>query len=83
MKLMRWFHKIFGTCTYAANTVYEARLETHEFHERVGLPPILAPQPPLAYSDISYDDEGDDGEEEEEDEIQPVHPRMCLCVALL
>jgi hypothetical protein len=67
---MRWFHRIFGTRAYAANTAYEACLEIHELRERACLPPIPAPQHPPAYNDISDDDE-DDEEEEEEEEIHP------------
>jgi hypothetical protein len=71
-KLTQSFHKNFGTCSYATNTAYGVHLETRELRERAGLPPIPAPQPPLAYSGNSDGDEGDD----EEEEILPAHTRL-------
>lgn len=47
-KLTWWFHKIFGTCSYAANAAYEACLEIRELRKHVGLSPIPAPHPPPA-----------------------------------
>jgi hypothetical protein len=49
-KMTEWLKAIFTTCTYAANTAYEDRLESREAireaRELAGLPPLPTIRPP-------------------------------------
>jgi hypothetical protein len=56
-KLSHWLCEIFGTCSYAANTTYEAHLEIRELCELSSIPLLEATLPPPSYSDISSDDD--------------------------
>ena len=55
-KFGKWIKAIFTTCTYAARTAYEDRLENHEANrearERAGLPPLSLVQSPSRFDDI-------------------------------
>ena len=70
-KFGRWIKAIFTTCTYAARTTYEDRLENREANqearERAGLPPLSPVQSPSKFDDIPSlsDIDSEDGEEEE------------------
>ena len=55
-KFRKWIKAIFTTCTYAARTAYQDRLENHEANqearEHVGLPPLSLVQSLLRFDDI-------------------------------
>jgi hypothetical protein len=55
-KMAEWLKAIFTTCTYAANTAYEDRLESREAireaRELAGLLPLPPIQPPPQFPDL-------------------------------
>ena len=63
-KFGRWIKAIFTTCTYAARTAYQDRLENHEANrearERAGLPPLSLVQSLLKFDDLSDIDSEDE-----------------------
>ena len=73
-KFRRWIKDIFTTCTYAARTAYEDRLENHEANqesrERAGLPPLSLVQSPPRFDNLrslsNTNSEANDDEEEQE-----------------
>ena len=70
----KWIKAIFTTCTYAARTAYQDRLENREANrearERAGLPPLSPVQTPLRFDDLPNYSKID-SEDEEEEEEQP------------
>ena len=73
-KFRRWIKAIFTTCSYAARTAYQDRLENREANrearERAGLLPLSLVQSPLRFDDLpslSEIDSKDDDEEEEQE----------------
>ena len=68
-KFGKWIKAIFTTCTYAARTVYQDRLENREANrearERVGLPPLSPVQSLLKFDDLPSLSSIDLEEEEE------------------
>ena len=74
-KFGKWIKAIFTTCTYAARTTYEDRLENceanREARERAGLPPLPPAESPLRFDDLPSlsDTDLEDEEEEEEQEF--------------
>ena len=70
-KFGRWIKAIFTTCTYAARTAYEYRLENREANrearERVGLPPLSPVQSPPRFDNLpSLSDTDLEADEEQE-----------------
>jgi len=55
-KFEKWIKAIFTTCTYAARTAYEDRLENceanREARERAGLSPLPPVESPLRFDDL-------------------------------
>ena len=79
-KFERWIKAIFTTCTYAARTAYEDRLENceanREAREHAGLPPLSPVQSPPRFDDLPSLSKIDSKEEEQE---QPeLDPHMSL-----
>jgi hypothetical protein len=80
-KMSEWIKAIFATCTYAANTAYEDRLENREAvrvaRELAGLPPLSPVRPPPQFpnlpslSDTSSEDEQPHGDAQEQHFEQP------------
>ena len=74
-KFGKWIKAIFTTCTYAARTVYQDRLENHEANqearEHVGLPPLSPVQSPPRFDDLPSLSETDSEDKEEEEQEQP------------
>jgi hypothetical protein len=80
-KMSEWIKAIFATCTYAANTAYEDRLENREAvraaRELAGLPPLAPVRPPPQFpnlpslSDTSSEDEQPHGDAQEQHFEQP------------
>ena len=68
-KFGRWIKAIFTTCTYAARTAYQDRLENHEANwearERAGLPPLSPALSPPNFDDLPSLSETDSEDEEE------------------
>ena len=66
----RWIKAIFTTCTYAARTAYQDRLENREANwedrEHAGLPPLSPIQSPPRFDNLPSLSEIDSEEEEEE-----------------
>ena len=84
-KFGRWIKAIFTTCTYAARTAYEDRLENseakREAREHAGLPPLSLVQSPPRFDDLpslSEIDSEDEDEEEQEQEQPELDPHMSL-----
>jgi len=79
-KFGRWIKAIFTTCTYAARTTYQDRLENREANqearEHVGLPPLSSVQSPPRFDDLHNLSE--DEEEEEEHEQLELDPHTNL-----
>ena len=77
-KFGRWIKAIFTTCTYAARTAYQDRLENREANqearEHARLPPLSLVQSPPRFDDFPslsvIDSEDEEEEEEEEKEEQ-------------
>ena len=71
-KFGKWIKAIFTTCTYAARTAYQDRLENREANrearEHVGLPPLSPVQSPPRFDDLPSLSEIDSEDEEEEEE---------------
>jgi len=70
-KMVQWIKAILTTCTYAARTTYEDRLENREANqearERVGLPPLPLVESPSRFDDLpSLFDTDSKGHEEDE-----------------
>ena len=69
-KFGRWIKAIFTTCTYAARTAYQDRLENHEANReargRAGLPPLSPVQSPSRFDDLPNLFEIDSEDKEEE-----------------
>ena len=77
-KFRKWIKAIFTTCTYAARTTHQDRLENHEANpearEHVGLPPLSLVQSPPRFDDLpslSKTDLEDEEEEQEQPELDP------------
>ena len=78
-KFGKWTKVIFTTCTYAARTAYEDRLENHEANqearERAGLPPLSLVKSPPRFDDLpslsKIDSEDEEDEEQEQPELDP------------
>ena len=68
-KFRRWIKAIFTTCSYAARTAYQDRLENREANqearERAGLPPLSLVQSLPRFDDLPSLS-GIDSEDEEE-----------------
>ena len=66
-KFGKWIKAIFTTCTYAARTSYQDRLENHEANwearEHIGLPPLSPVQSPPRFDDLPSLSEIDSEEE--------------------
>ena len=66
-KFRKWIKAIFTTCTYAARTAYQDRLENREANrearEHVGLPPLSPVQSPPRFDDLPSLSEIDSEEE--------------------
>ena len=84
-KFRKWIKAIFTTCTYAARTAYEDRLENREANwearEHAGLPPLSPVQSLSRFDDLpslSKTDLEDDDEEEEEQEQPKLDPHTSL-----
>ena len=81
-KFGKWIKAIFTTCTYAARTAYQDRLENREANrgagERVGLPPLSPVQSPPRFDDLPSLSETDSEDEEEEQEQPELDPNMSL-----
>lgn len=69
-KLATWLKAIFGTCSYAAESAYQSRLEIRE-QRPTHLPPLPPVSPPPRYELPELSESDDDGEDEEEEEQQP------------
>ena len=69
-KFGRWIKAIFTTCTYAARTAYQDRLENREANwkarERAGLPPLSPVQSSPRFDDLPSLSDIDSEDEEEE-----------------
>ena len=75
-KFGKWIKAIFTTCTYAARTAHQDRLENHEANpearEHVGLPPLSLVQSPPRFDDLPSLSKTDSEEEEQEQlELDP------------
>ena len=85
-KFGRWIKAIFTTCTYAARTAYEDRLENceanQEAREHAGLPPLSLVQSPSRFDDLPSLSEIDSEEEEEEQEQPELDPQTRLSSTL-
>ena len=81
-KFGKWIKAIFTTCTYAARTAYQDRLENHEANwearVRAGLPPLSLVQSPLRFDDLPSLSETDSEDEEEEQEQPELDPHTSL-----
>ena len=73
-KFGKWIKAIFTTCTYAARTAYQDRLENREANrearERAGLPPLSPVQSSPRFDDLPSLSEIDSEEEEEQEQLQ-------------
>ena len=75
-KFGRWIKAIFTTCTYAARTAYDDRLENREANrearERAGLPPLSLVQSPPRFDNLPslFDTDSDADEEEEQEQLE-------------
>jgi len=82
-KFGRWIKAIFTTCTYAARTTYDDRLENceanQEARERVGLSPLSPVQSPPRFDNLpslsNIDSKADEEKEQEQPELNP-HTRL-------
>ena len=74
-KFGKWIKAIFTTCTYAARTAYQDRLENHEANqdarEHAGLPPLSLVQSPSRFDDLPSLSKTDLEDKEEEEQEQP------------
>ena len=82
-KFGKWIKAIFTTCTYAARTAYQDRLENREGNrearECAGLPPLSPVQSPPRFDDLPSLSEIDSEDDEEEEQEQPeLDPHMSL-----
>ena len=71
-KFGKWIKAIFTTCTYAARTAYQDRLENREANqearERAGLPPLSLVQSSPRFDDLPSLSKIDSEDEEKEEE---------------
>ena len=83
-KFGKWINAIFTTCTYAARTAYQDRLENREANQEVrehaGLSPLSSVQSPPRFDDLPSlsDTDSEDDEEEEEQEQLELDPHTSL-----
>ena len=87
-KFGRWIKAIFTTCTYAARTTYQDRLENceanQEARKHAGLPPLLPVQSPPRFHNLpSLSNTDSEADEEEVEQEQPeLDPHMRLSSSL-
>jgi len=79
-KFGKWIKAIFITCTYAARTAYQDRLENREANrearERAGLPCLSLVQSSPRFDDVPSLSDTDSEEEEEEEEQEQEQPEL-------
>jgi hypothetical protein len=65
-KIGKWIKALFSLWTYAADTAYQTRLESHEYRAKADLPPLPPPQSPPRFDNLPSLSDIDLKEEEEE-----------------